>query len=136
MGQLFVDVFADGVLTLGVAVLSGQAQTTILDNWTLANVNLSQFAGQLIQVRFRGIRGSGTSDMSIDDVEFFEPIPQDARVTEVLSPVTQCNPSGVVKVVVENFGTDTILPNTSGVSYSVDGLPAITELLALGCVIF
>tara|TARA_R110002096_G_scaffold109056_1_gene238581 strand:- start:6608 stop:16120 length:9513 start_codon:yes stop_codon:yes gene_type:complete len=132
MGQLFVDVFADGVLTLGVAVLSGQAQTTILDNWTLANVNLSQFAGQLIQVRFRGIRGSGTSDMSIDDVEFFEPIPQDARVTEVLSPVTQCNPSGVVKVVVENFGTDTILPNTSGVSYSVDGLPAITELLPKG----
>ena len=38
------------------------------DQWLQATVNLNSYAGQTIQVRFRGVTASFQSDMAIDDV--------------------------------------------------------------------
>lgn len=70
MGELHVDVLADGVLYPDVI------QPLIGDkgnNWLLSNVDLSFFAGKTVNVIFRAITGSSwQSDMGIDAIEFSE----------------------------------------------------------------
>lgn len=129
IGDLYIDVLADGVWTNGVDQIVGQTQFTGEDEWLLKSVNLGLYAGKLIQVRFRGVLGSGTGDIAIDDIEIFSPIPQDARVSQVLTPVTACDPDGLVSVTVENFGTDTIFAGDVAVKYSINGLPPIVDTL-------
>ena len=133
IGNLYIDVLANGVEYLGVDTLIGQTQTGLNDPWRVQGVNLGQFAGQLLQVRFRATRGANIlGDIAIDDVEFYEPIAQDARVSAVTSPITECSPSNQVTVLVENFGTDTILPNTANVYFSVNGGPALKDTVRQG----
>ena len=65
MGTLRVDVLADGVWTLNVvpAIVGNQG-----NSWTKLTIPLSQFTGKTINIRFRGITGSGiTSDIALDD---------------------------------------------------------------------
>ena len=127
MGNLYIDVLADGVWNMAVDSIIGQTHFSIDDKWSLKSVNLTQFAGKLIQIRFRGhTLGFASSDMAIDDIEIFEPIPQDARISDILTPNTSCEPDSLVSVKVENFGTDTIFANSIIVKYAVNGLtPAI-----------
>jgi len=127
MGDIFIDVLSDGVWNMGVDTVIGETQIGINDPWKLKSVNLGNFAGKTIQIRFRGTRGSSTSDMAIDDIEIFEPIPNDARVSAVLTPVTECDPDGQVEVRVENFGLDTIFANNIRVSFSINGAPPISD---------
>jgi hypothetical protein len=132
MGKLYIDVLDDNGWTNAVDSVVGQNQTSTTEPWLLKGVNLGTFAGKLIQVRFRGIRGGERSDMAIDDIEFFNPIAQDARVSAITSPVTQCSPVDSVKVLVENFGLSAIAPSTAQVSYSVNGRAAVTETIPFG----
>ena len=134
MGDLYIDVLDDGLWNLGVDTVIGETQFIQSDDWQIKAVNLGQFSDRLIQIRFRGVKknSSDRGDMAIDDIEFYEPIRQDARVSRVLSPVTECSPSSQVTVVVENFGFDSILPNTVRVNYSVDGGGVISDTLPVG----
>ncbi|MEQ8623674.1 MAG: T9SS type A sorting domain-containing protein [Vicingaceae bacterium] len=134
MGDLYIDVLADGIWTLGVDTVIGETQLIQSDAWQIKAVKLGQFANKLIQVRFRGVKRNSNDrgDMAIDDIELYEPIPQDARVSRVLSPVTECSPVSQVTVVVENFGTDSILPNTVTVNYNVNGGGTLSEILPVG----
>jgi PKD repeat protein len=70
MGNLHVDVLADGLLYTDVMpVLSGNQG----NNWLLRTVDLSPFAGKVINIIFRGITGpSWQSDMAIDDINIIE----------------------------------------------------------------
>ena len=43
--------------------------------------------------------------MGIDDIEIFEPIPNDGKVASLVSPVTGCTPSGAIIAEIENFGS-------------------------------
>jgi len=72
MGELHVDVFANGVWHLDVMTpLIGQQQLNQSDPWQQAVVDLSAYAASPVQIRFRGITGTNyTSDMAIDDVRF------------------------------------------------------------------
>lgn len=83
MGELHVDVYANGVMNLDVMTpIVGQQQTGSGDPYLEANVDLTAFAGQTVAIAFRGIRGSDfTSDMAIDDVEIGEPPATDLAVT-------------------------------------------------------
>lgn len=105
MGDLIVEV-NDGANWIQLLRINGQTQTTSTAPWLKATVNLNQYAGQRIKIRFGGIRGgSFTSDMAIDDVEIFEPIPQDGKVASLVSPVSGCTPSGTIIAEIENFGS-------------------------------
>ncbi|NBC57034.1 MAG: T9SS type A sorting domain-containing protein [Bacteroidetes bacterium] len=73
MGTLHVDVDDGTNLDLSVFSISGQQQTAQADPWFEEFVDLSPYAGQTIQVRFRVERGDGfESDVAIDGVNFDE----------------------------------------------------------------
>ncbi|MDT8347032.1 MAG: hypothetical protein RQ756_04465, partial [Flavobacteriaceae bacterium] len=76
MGNLRVDVrnvTAGTPFDNDVFVLTGQQQTAETDPWELAEIGLGAYAGDVIQVRFRGERGTSfESDMSIDDFRIEE----------------------------------------------------------------
>ena len=127
---LFIDVLDDGVWTLGIDSISGQTHVDQFDPWKLKGVSLNQFAGKLIQIRFRTIKQigfTGRGDVAIDNIEFFEPILQDARVSEIIDPNTGCTPAGTVKVRIENFGIDPIDSNTLSVSFSANNITPVVE---------
>ncbi|MDB4060612.1 choice-of-anchor J domain-containing protein [Vicingaceae bacterium] len=120
MGDLFVEV-NDGSTWLQLLRINGQTNTGPAPGspWLKATVNLNQYAGQRIKLRWRGTRGgSFTGDMAIDDIEIFEPIPQDGKMSRLVSPVSGCTPSGTITVEVENFGSAP-LTNTP-VAISID----------------
>ncbi|MFD2891437.1 fibronectin type III domain-containing protein [Flavobacterium chuncheonense] len=72
MGELHVDVYNGTAWVNDVDVIIGQQQAAETDPWTLKIVNLAAYTGT-IQVRFRGIRGSGGySDMALDDISIEE----------------------------------------------------------------
>jgi hypothetical protein len=118
MGDLFVEV-NDGSNWTQLLRINGQTQTAQTDPWLKATVNLNRYAGQRIKLRWRGTYGgSFTGDMAIDDIEIFEPIPQDAKVATLVSPVSGCTPSGNIIAKIENFGS---APLTNiPVAFSID----------------
>ena len=118
MGDLFVEV-NDGSNWTQILRINGQTQTSETAPWLKATVNLSQYAGQRIKLRWRGTYGTSyTGDMAIDDVEIFEPIPQDGKVSALVSPVSGCTPSGNIVAEIENFGS---APLTNiPVAFSID----------------
>ncbi|NJM79043.1 MAG: T9SS type A sorting domain-containing protein [Flavobacterium sp.] len=72
MGELHIDVYNGSTWTNDVDVIIGQQQTIQTDPWLNRIVNLSAYSG-IIQVRFRGIRGTDfTGDISLDDIRIVE----------------------------------------------------------------
>jgi hypothetical protein len=72
MGSLHIDVYDGTAWVNDVEVITGQQHSTKNSPWTLKVVSLASYTG-VVQVRFRGIRGAGsTSDMAIDSVSFVE----------------------------------------------------------------
>lgn len=104
MGELHVDVIQNGVLNLDVtpAIIGNQGNV-----WVNRTINLSAYVGQVIQLRFRGIRGSSfTSDIAIDNIEVTAGASPDLGVSALISPVfTGCQPSATqpLQVTIQNF---------------------------------
>ncbi len=72
MGSLHVDIFNNGTWFDDEIVITGAQHTSGSDAWTEQLLLLTAYTGE-IQIRFRGIRGTGyESDMSIDDIQIFE----------------------------------------------------------------
>ncbi len=70
MGSLNIDIYSNGQWINNFYVRNGSQS----QNWLQANVNLAQFIGQTIIVRFRGVTGTGgLSDMAIDFVRVEDP---------------------------------------------------------------
>lgn len=130
MGSLFVDVF-DGIQWVNsVDVITGQQQTSGADPWLYREVNLNQYAGRRIKIRFRGNRvNSFTSDMAIDDILIFEPLPRDVEMKDVVAPFAGCEVSSTAEVVVEiyNPGTLDTKPDSVYVYYQIDSLPPVKD---------
>lgn len=73
-GELHVDIFDGASWNNDMVVIIGEQQPTTDSPWNQSVVSLSSLTitGN-VQVRFRGIRGSGgTGDISIDDISFDE----------------------------------------------------------------
>ncbi|MBW8049830.1 MAG: S8 family serine peptidase, partial [Cytophagales bacterium] len=70
MGELHVDILQGGTWSNDIMIpVSGDQG----DSWKEAKVNLVPYTGQIINIRFRGITGSGyQSDMAIDDISIIE----------------------------------------------------------------
>jgi choice-of-anchor B domain-containing protein len=94
MGELHVDVFANGVWNMDVMLpLVGQQQLNQTDPWEQAVVDLSSYTSEPVQIRFRGITGTNyTSDMAIDDVSF-EGNPSDIKSPKELVTVFALKPN-------------------------------------------
>lgn len=93
-----------------------------LDQWLADTVNLTSFAGQIFQLRFRGVSGPDfTSDMALDDISFFTTNALDAAVinfTAPNNPVVAGLNSFDVEVV--NLGSSTITSFT--IDWEIDAV--------------
>ena len=94
MGTLHVDVNNGTTWINDVNTpLVGQQQTTAAAAWVENIVDLTSYAGQAVQVRFRAERGTDfTSDMAIDNINFYNdaPVPPVAEFSASATTVTTC----------------------------------------------
>ena len=79
MKNLFVDVYANGVWNMSIDSVMGQTQFSQTGPWKQKAIQLNQFSGQVIKVRFRVpvgvvISGGLGSTMAIDDVHIYNPL--------------------------------------------------------------
>lgn len=64
MGDLYVDIYADNAWTDSIVYISGHQDTV----WLEKTLDLNQYAGKIVQFRFRGVTDTSfDSDMAIDD---------------------------------------------------------------------
>ncbi|MBL4710427.1 MAG: T9SS type A sorting domain-containing protein [Flavobacteriales bacterium] len=120
MGELHVDINNGGSWILDVApVITGDQG----NNWLFREIDLTAYAGNIVQLRFRGILGNGIrSDIAIDDIEINEPIANDLSLESFITPnSSSCNGSAneIVTVRVENLGSAT--QDTIPLAYRVNG---------------
>lgn len=88
MGDLHLDVFFGGQWVLDVMpIISGDQG----NQWIFREVDLTQYAGNIVKLRFRANVGTNfLSDIAIDDIEIFEPLANDIAMDGFVGP----NPSG------------------------------------------
>lgn len=140
IGELNVDVNNGSGFDLGVFTLIGEQQTSEDDPWIEQIVDLSAYSGQTIQIRFRGVKGTGfTSDIAIDDVEVdeaptcFDPTNLEVlAVTDVTADLTWQAGAGETVFDVEivlSGSAQTGVPTFENVTlpFTADGLSAETE---------
>ncbi|TAE55760.1 MAG: hypothetical protein EAZ89_05355, partial [Bacteroidetes bacterium] len=138
IGTLEVRVIAAGVNTLAWS-LSGPQQALETSPWLEGIVDISAYAGQTIQLEFRGICGpSFNGDIGLDDVSIFEPAAVDAGAVAIVSPTAaSCySATSTVTVQVRNLGTQTldfsvnplsVKVNTSGAAVQSVTSPAVSS---------
>ncbi|NNF02436.1 MAG: hypothetical protein HKN22_07105, partial [Bacteroidia bacterium] len=87
MGELYIDIQSGGTWIMGVdTVFQGQVQTSSSDPYILELLNLTAYANQSIQVRFRyqAFFGCCTGDAALDDINFFDASQVDIGVEVIL----------------------------------------------------
>ncbi len=109
----------------GGTILSGQMpQNTELDEWSFKRVNLSQYAGEDIKLRFAVTRtGAGDqTDFAIDKVRIYKQLVNDAGAFTIDRPGAQATPANTKagRVTIINYGTATL--NTCTVHYQITPL--------------
>ena len=120
MGDLHVDIHNGNnwILDVTPAIIGTQG-----NQWNYREIALTQYAGQIVQLRFRGITANGFSgDIAIDDIEILEPIPLELALNTIVSPSSStCNGSAMeqVTVKVENLGSTD--QDTIPLAYQVNG---------------
>jgi hypothetical protein len=130
VGNLFIDVHDGREWNLNVDNVSGQTQTSSSDAWLRKDVNLKQFIGRRVKIRFRVIHDGTSGDVAIDDIRLYEPYDLDARLVDVTEPVlVGCgiNEESVVSVDINNFGLQPIQPDSMFVYYQVDNQTPVRD---------
>lgn len=128
--SLRVDVYAQGQWHYSVGHIMGQQQNNNADAWQQNIVDLSNFAGEIIKIRFRAIKMTGyEADIAIDDIFIYEPVQTDAGVSDDFSlPNLKYASEGAqvpIEVKIENYGLDTIY--NLAVGYKVGNNPPVIE---------
>ncbi len=122
MGTLSVEVSTDGGITYPTMLWTKSGNQG--DQWFVDTVNLIAYAGMSdVRVRFRGVSSTSfTSDMAIDAVTFYEPLPLDAGITAIPAPgLPSCNlVNSPVSGTVRNFGTNTL--TSVNINWSVNAI--------------
>jgi hypothetical protein len=119
MGELHLDIH-DGnqwIADVIPAIIGNQG-----NQWLYKEVNLSGYTGNIVQLRFRAIVGTGyRSDIAIDDISIEEPIPYDIALDELVNPSNQnCSGSAneFVTVKLSNKGARSL--DTIPVAYQIN----------------
>lgn len=121
MGFMHVDVSNDGGSTWSNDVIP--QWTDNQDLWQMTTVDLAPWSGDTVWVRFRMVTGSSFGgDGAIDDVTFYDLIPNDAGIARLDSPSTPaCALGNDVWVTIENYGTDTLV--SADVDWEINSVP-------------
>jgi len=125
MGDLHVDINdGSGWVEDIVAPLTGQQQTTGDGPWMKISGNIADYAGEVVQVRFRGVKGSNfTSDIAIDDFDIVDDLSNNIAITDVASSNAGCNPSDAetLSITVNNVSCNDLPGGSLDVSFEMIG---------------
>lgn len=106
MGNLYIDVYGNAGWVNNVDSIMGQTHTSTSQPWINRVVNLFQFAGQTVKIRFRAIRGNGaTGDMAIDDLFIFNKN-LDIAVESLLKPIAPVECRGATDSIIVRLRND------------------------------
>lgn len=126
MGELHIDLLDGNTVIADItpAIIGDQG-----NQWINREIDLTAYAGTIIQIRFRGITGNGfNSDIAIDDVEIREPIDAELSMTSFVTPnLAGCSGSSteLVTVNIENLGA--LDQDTIPVAYRVNNGPIVRD---------
>ena len=124
--DVFIEVYHNGVWN-PVDTITGQFQAVETAPYVRHQTDLSQFGGENVKVRWRAVSdGCCGGDMAIDDVRFYELVPDDAATLAILQPSGLSVSGGQTTVEVQlfNYGTNTI--TSMDVGYFVNnGAPTV-----------
>jgi hypothetical protein len=134
MPSLYVDIY-NGTSWQQVADVSGNDQLKGNDSWSTYAVNLDQFAGSKIKLRFRTIKsGCCRHVMAVDDIKVYERKAIDVSISRLSSIEKDCKIEDSLRLEVANFGAQNITGSIP-FSYSVNGgasrgltIPLLTPL--------
>ena len=107
MGSLFLDIQDTTGAWTNIWSITGSQQTSEADTWSMHSVDLANYVGQNVKVRFRAISlGCCTGDMAIDDINIYPVFPSAATNEINVSPsnffiLPQASP---VSAILENTG--------------------------------
>ncbi|MEZ4777586.1 MAG: PKD domain-containing protein [Bacteroidia bacterium] len=121
MSKLYVDVITNGT-RVTIDSIIGQQQTGENEPWLMEIADLSSFAGQIVQVVFVGVKGASfEGDLSLDDIEVFEPVAYDLQLLAIEQAGSGCGLDSfeVISITVANVGTDTVMSGSA--QFAVDG---------------
>jgi len=128
---------SDGMLVLEVLDSTNTWNQVWMQNsdqgldWKKATVSLTQFADNIIKIRFTSTLDNFTNgEIALDDISIDNPPANDVGVSALISPNEySCGLSSneVITIQIINFGTDQ--QDTIPLSYSVNGGTPVTELL-------
>ena len=107
---VYIDVYFAGEWVT-VDSLLGQSQNTQTDPFIRHQTDIPQYAGENVKIRWRAIsNGCCSGDMAIDDIRFYDVVPNDAAAISILQPTAQSIAGAQTTVEMEffNFGTNTI----------------------------
>lgn len=127
--DIFVEVY-NGASWVEVDRIPGQTHTSGADPWLKRTIDLTNFAGQRIKVRFLGSYSACcTGDVAIDDVNIFKRSGKDALAKAVTAPTSGCdvNSTSTISIDIQNNGAEPILNGTMTVGYQIDGGPKVVE---------
>lgn len=119
-------------ITAEVFSVSGAQQIAQDDRYlspSPVGLDLSQFGSSIIEVNFIAIRGNDfTSDVAIDDIEFYDLPSEDLGVTDIsISNSPFYGSSETVSIEITNYGSND--QTNFDVSYALDGANVITETI-------
>lgn len=126
IGSLSIDVSSGGSTTNEV-LLSGQQQSSNTDAWLTDTVDLSAYAGSIVQICFTGeIAADGTGatfngDFALDNLQITQVFGTDVAVIDAATTAEICNFTDAEPITVDlyNAGTDPV--SNIIASYSVNG---------------
>jgi len=101
MGTLEVEQKVGGTWVTTGWSKTGQQHTSMTDPWTEAVISINPAADG---IRFKGIAGSSYySDMAIDDITIFIPMPNDLKMLDWVAPLAGTAPSATMPISVDVF---------------------------------
>lgn len=122
MGTLSVELSTDGGVSYPTTLWTKSGDQG--DQWFVDTISLTAYAGMSdIRIRFRGVSTTSfTSDMAIDAVRFYEPLPIDAGIMAISSPGAPfCNLiNSPVSGTISNFGTNTLV--SANINWAVNSV--------------
>ena len=135
--KLYVDILDNDVWVQ----VAGPLKSNIPTEWELQEVNLTQYAGQIVKIRFRGSETGSSSDrdLAIDDVKIYNLGPVNLHVTQLVAPQSECDLTDIesVTIAIRQKGSQTLLPGTTiPVSFQVNNGFIVNEIFTLTDTLF
>ncbi|MFC1731599.1 right-handed parallel beta-helix repeat-containing protein, partial [candidate division KSB1 bacterium] len=119
MGTLELEQMIGGVWSSAGFIKTGQQHTSENDAWTEAIVNLSTGAEK---IRFKATRGSSIySDMAIDDLFIYQPVPDDLELLAWDAPLSGVNLSTNIDVTIKVYNAGSQPQHNYPVYYTING---------------